>query len=277
MFARNVAAITPAPVNRACATVAETTDTLQNATFPLVDFVARRQVCFTDQDRYRRPTDPEEAEYMLALAELVYGYFAWLDAAPGAGGLRDYIDPAREFNLGGGSLTFTCLNAAYNLVVANNGRPTVIMSSSRELRTYEGLCWAAGFAPPQMPWRWYNHSKGAMEDGLVTQFNGTPWLINGCMAGEASADPDDARIYFMVLGDDGSAGPTQGVTGIAPADRIGQPFVKRTTNGTQNFAGGPTLPVLDMWVSFPAGLAIGSQGAISLLSNFIQIVEDCGS
>ena len=30
----------------------------------------------------------------------------------------------------------------------------------------------------------------------------------------------------------------------------------------------PTLPVTDTWVSFPAGLAVGTQGALSLIHNF---------
>ncbi len=150
------------------------------------------------------------------------------------------------------------------------------MSSSRELRTYEQMCRDAGFAPPQMPWRWYNPSFGRMEESLVTQFNGTPWLINGCQAGEDDAGPDAQRIYFMVLGDDAGKGPTRGVTGIVPKDRLGNFFVRRDTNGVQDFVGIATKPVLDMWVTFPAGLAIGSQGAISLIQNFLPVAEDCG-
>ncbi|MCC6687398.1 MAG: hypothetical protein IT205_10500 [Fimbriimonadaceae bacterium] len=275
MYARKNAQLTPTPVNTGCSNVAETADTLASITFPVVDFVVRKQICFTDADRYHLPNNPDEDEYLVALAELIYGYFAWLDGTPGTGGLRDYIAAARIVDMGGGALTFPCLNLAYNFVVSNNGRPTVIVSSSRELRTYEQLCRDNGFAPPQMPWQWYNPSLGRMEESLVTQFNGTPWLINGCMAGEASPKPSNQRIYFMVLGDDGGEGTTRGVTGIVPQHLISWPFVKRVTNGTHTFDVGQTLPVRDMWVSFPSGLAIGSQGAISMIQNFEPLVEDC--
>lgn len=155
IYSRKNAQLTPTAVNTGCGNVAETVDTLASITFPIVDFVTRRQICFTDLDRYHIPNNPDEDEYLIAIAEVIYGYFAWLDGAPGTGGLRDYIAATRIVDLGGGALTFPCLNLAYNQVVSNNGRPTVIMSSSRELRTYEQLCRDNGFAPPSVtgrPW-----------------------------------------------------------------------------------------------------------------------------
>lgn len=71
----------------------------------------------------------------------------------------------------------------------------------------------------------------------------------------------------MVLGDDGGTGPTRGVTGIIPKARVGNMFVKRATNGTLGESSVVT-PATDTWVSFPAGLAVGSQGALSLIHNF---------
>ena len=189
---------------------------------------------------------------------------------------------ARPTTHAGGALTLDCLDHAYQLVTANEGRPTLIMSSTRGLRLYQKLCRDKGYDAPKMPWPWYNPATGRMEQRLVTEFNGTPWLVNGLMVSESSATAADQRIWFMVLGDDAGQGPTRGVTGIIPSHRAGNLFVKRATNGSVISSLNlevpsvpyiaaidvPVLPVTDTWVSFPAGLAVGSQGALSLIHNF---------
>jgi hypothetical protein len=77
----------------------------------------------------------------------------------------------------------------------------------------------------------------------------------------------------MMLGDDGKEGPTRGVTGILPHGRGRNLFVKRATNGA--FDSGQTDPVTDTWVTMPSGVAVGSQGALSMLENF-ALPSVCG-
>ena len=84
----------------------------------------------------------------------------------------------------------------------------------------------------------------------------------------------------MVMGDDGGPGPTRGVTGIVPGAVGRAMFAKRTVQGIFSPSGGgpgtPAMqPGLDVWVSMPAGLALGSQGALSIIQNFAR-VESCG-
>jgi hypothetical protein len=79
------------------------------------------------------------------------------------------------------------------------------------------------------------------------------------------------RIYFMVLGDDGGAGATRGIVGIVPAERVGNPFVKRVTQGVPDFPTSSVKTALDVWVTLTAGLAMGSQGALSILESFGQL------
>jgi hypothetical protein len=207
--------------------------------------------------------------------------------------LLDIIGANQSVNLGGGGnpLTLDCMDHAYNLVTANNGRPTHIMTSSRGLRTYQSLCRAAGYEPPKVPWNWYDPALKRMVPGEAPSFNGTPILINDMMVSAGSTAEADQRIYFMALGDDGNAGPGRGVVGFVPEARKHSMFVRRETMGfpevnpitfTVPPAGEdvtlePTANLKSektVWVSFPAGLAIGSQGALSMVHNFAP-VSDC--
>src|SRR5690606_17246790 len=149
-------------------------------------------------------------------------------------------------------------------------RPTLIMSSKRTLRTYRKLCRDAGFKPERVDWRRYDPAKRAMVADTVDAFNGTPWLINDFIDPMA---PGGERTYFMMMGDDDGPGPTRGVSGIIPAAQGGNPFNKRVVQGILDpIGGGPGTPAmkpgLDVWVSMPAGLALGSQGALSIIENY---------
>ncbi|MCA8946484.1 MAG: hypothetical protein KDB29_09685, partial [Planctomycetes bacterium] len=111
--------------------------------------------------------------------------------------------------------------------------------------------------------------------GSVDSFNGTPWLVNDFINKDGH---DGEYIFFMVTGDDGGQGPTRGVTGITPRQQVGRMFNKRTVQGifAPDGGGGQTamLPGVDVWVSTPAGYAVGSQGALSIIRNFTP-VSDC--
>lgn len=103
---------------------------------------------------------------------------------------------------------------------------------------------------------------------MVTEFNGTPMLVNGMMASDASSTAAVQRMWFMALGDDGKSGSTRGVTGIIPGARVGNMFVRRYADGTINSREPELQPRRDVFVSFPAGIAVGSQGELSLIQSF---------
>lgn len=52
------------------------------------------------------------------------------------------------------------------------------------------------------------------------------------------------------------------------------PYIKRVTNGVPDFANQGVRMTKDIWMSMPAGLSLGSQGALSILTNFAH-VGDC--
>lgn len=242
--------------------------------FGMVEYVARVPVCMANQDIFKHPNDIVNINVTLGEIQNWYGYYARMDTAtgnPSLGGLPDLVAPGRIVDMGGAALSFPCLTRAYNLVTANNGRPSVIMSSGRSRESYENLTRLSGLNLEYVPWRWYCPATRRWIDGEVPSFNGTPWVINDEM--NPGLLPADRRIWFMVLGDDGGKGPTRGLTRLVPAGMEHSPFVVRMTNGVPDFVNQTVNMTKDIWVSMPAGLALGSQGALSLLTNFEHVGE----
>lgn len=275
-YARSMFALSPALQVADCTGIGENSETAEEVEFKILDFMTRYSICFADQDRYRHPNNLDATEYALSVRKLLYAYFAFLDDTANPASLWNIMAPSRRVNMGGGPLTLDCLNHAFNLVVENDGRPTVIMASTRGLRSYQSLCYAAGYEPPKVAFNWYNPAKGRMEQGWAPAFNGVPILVNDQMVSASLSTPGQQRIWFLALGDDSKSGPTRGVSGIVPEALKGSMFVKRETNGIADTTGGGLEPqtAIDVWVSWPVGLATGSQGAISVIHNFAP-VSDC--
>lgn len=267
-----------ANVIAACTNVGEQEPTVSQAAFDYVEYITRYQICASDLDRFQYPQRLDSVLFALAKRRILYAYAQRMGTAtgnPATGGLPDLVDPARVIDMGGVALTLDCLDQAYELVTAGTGRPTLIMSHSRSLRMYRKLCRDTGIPAERAPWRWYDPAKGAMVDGSVDAFNGTPWLANDKLnePGEVSEE----RIFFMVVGDDGGPSPTRGVTGIVPSAIGRDLFVKRTVNAIPDPTPGSADHIAgqDTWVTMPAGLALGSQGALSIIQNFTTVAP-CG-
>ncbi|MBX3461049.1 MAG: hypothetical protein KF696_13970 [Planctomycetes bacterium] len=256
-----------------CDAVPDRSSVFSQATFGMTYLNTRVRVCHANQDTFRTPITPEAAEYPLMIRQLLYGFSERLDAAPSPANplaLRNYIEPDRIVNLAGGALNFHCLGDAWHRVDANDGRPTMIMSATPALATYELLCRMSGFEPPKVDFMWYDPVRRRMTPVKVTAFNGTPWLVNDRMEGKTNPAAGAQRIYFMVLGDDGSSGPTRGVTGIVPQELLHSMFVKRVVPAAYNIEAGIGDPIAadDVFLGWPVGTAVGSPAAISLLQNF---------
>lgn len=272
-----VPALKPASVVNPCLPADDISTSVTPARFGMVEYVARVPVCMADQDIFQHPNDITDFNITLAEVQNWYGFYARMDVLTGnssLGGLPDLVAPSRTLNLGGGPLTFACLEEAHDLVTAIQGKPTVIMSNARSLRSYRNLCWNAGIKPPEVQWRWYCPATRMWHDGWVPAFRGVPWVINQEM--NPGLLPADRRIYFMVLGDDDGKGPTRGLTRLVPAGMEYNPFVLRMTNGVPDFATQRVNMTKDIWLTMPAGLALGSQGALSMLTNFEHVGECAG-
>lgn len=261
-----------ASVIAACGAPTEQLPTVSQAEFAFKEFITHYSVCAVDLDRFQHPNNLDAVLFALAKIRILYAYAAILGDA--LQGLPSLADPARIVAAGGGPLTLDCLDQAYELVSAGTGRPNLIMSHSLMLRTYRSICRAAGLVPERVDWVWYNPATRRMEEGKVDAFNGTVWLANDML------DEGNPQIFFMMIGDDGGAGPTRGLTGIIPAAQGRNFFNKRTVNGIfVPDGGGPGVPQMqageETWVSMPAGFALGSQGALSILQEFATVAP-CG-
>ncbi|MCC7509103.1 MAG: hypothetical protein IT464_06985 [Planctomycetes bacterium] len=262
--------LSPAGVMADCATVLEQLPDISQAEMTFLDYVTRWQACASDLDRYRNPQLLQDIMFAAAKRRILYAYAQQLDSFGSAvgPGLPDLCAAGQLVDMAGGALTLACLDDAYERITAGTGRPTLIMSHSRSLRTYRKLCRDAGFKPERVPFMLYNPASRRMEDDTVDAFNGTPWLANDlCNAAGIGTE----RTYFMVVGDDGKAGPTRGVTGIVPAHMGREMFIKRTVPALLPNDG----PGEDTFVTMPAGIAVGSQGALSIIQNYTTAAS-CG-
>lgn len=269
--------LTDAVAAGACAVVPDTSDPFGQVRFTYVYYATRLQICDLDQDLYQDPNDVEAMATNLMKIKLDYAFYARMDTLtgnPSAGGLPDLVAPGNVLDMGGAPLSFACLERAFSLVIANNGRPTMIMSTSRTLESFRNLCWNTGTVPPELPWKWYDPARRMWVSGYITSFRGVPWLINDKMF--QGDNPLQRRIYFMVMGDDGGTGPTRGLVRITPRKLVANPYIKRVTNGVPDFANAAVNMTKDIWMSMVAGLALGSQGALSIVQNFEHVGECAG-
>ncbi|HRJ77061.1 MAG TPA: hypothetical protein PLF37_00975 [Planctomycetota bacterium] len=257
------------------------------AIFELVSLMTRYQICMADLDRVRYPELLKEIEFELAKTRLLYRYFQRVGENTGATnlfpGLRNMVGTGQTIAMGGAALTFAAMDQAYNLIKSNQGRPNAIMSNSRAQRTFANLYFGAGAGePPMIADTWFDPIRGQVTAG-ITSFKGTPWYINDLIDDLPSSQ---GIIYFMVLGDDEGPGHERGIVGLVPTDLASTWFVKREANGvigTQTITvpdpGNPitvqlpTLPTQDTWVSWPTGIAMGSQGSLSILSGFALVAN----
>ncbi len=256
-YARRTTELTNAAIVNDGAAAIDNSGAAEDIEFGLNEFISTYKIKVADLDRYDRS---DAAQYALALRADLYGYFAWLDTVLPSLGIQT--------NLSSAPLTLDTMDAAYHEVRANDGRPTIIMTSTRILLWYNKLCRATNYEPPMVPWQWYDPAVGQMVSGFAPAFNGTPILINDKLASGSSETAEDQRIYFMVLGDDGKAGPTRGVTGIVPERLKGTMFVKRTTMGDWSSGVEEPNTIATTWVSWPVGIAVGAERALSVLTNF---------
>lgn len=263
--------------------------------FELVTLMTRYQICMADLDRIQDPELLKQVYWELAKIRLLYRYFRRLGEATGGltqfPGLQDMVGSGKTINMAGAALTFAAVDQAYHLIESNQGRPNAIMSNSRALRTFRSLYFGAGGGEPKEVMDTWSDPIHGQITAPITAFNGTPWYINDLIDDQAG---ETGIIYFMVLGDDGGPGPYRGITGLVPKKLEHSWFVKRESNGVAGegeatvtldipsvpFAGTvqapvtvPTLPTVDTWASWPTGIAMGSQGSLSILKGFNLVAD----
>jgi len=239
----------------------------------------RYALTFQAMDGFAYPNKQDSTQSKLAARRLLYGFFREFaggtvvnPAYPGITGLWGFLSAhASQKQAAGTPGTFSISEFldAYHLIKTNNGKPTVIMSTTAAKVKYLKALAAAGLDEKTTKISWLDPSRGRVTAD-VTAVAGTPWVINDAMA-------DDDRIFFIVMGLGDSGTWSRGVTGIIPAGlrgHNGSMFVRRKLEGVSDVSAvGPPL-VTDLYseelisYSWPVGVAIGSPGAVSAYHGF---------
>jgi hypothetical protein len=245
-----------------------------NATFALGELATRFKLDYSAQDRYKVPNNLDALLSAAAIRSLSYGFFRKMDASTsGVNGdfpsLRDLCIAANRFDSNNGTPLQRLweLQTAYNLVNANNGRPNAIMCNSRAWRWIVDAHQGAGLMPQYVECEWGDPQKGTTRAPQLA-INGTPVYINEMVETEGEPEEAHTRIYFMVLGDSGEAGPTRGITGIIPAPLKGTMFVRRESSEPAT----TTSSLINVDYTWPVAIAMGSPGALAILEN-VNVVD----
>ncbi len=216
-------------------------------TFGFKLYGTRYQVAYFDQDTIHYPNSLLQAERHAAERKILYAFYSDLSGVLMAQVASEMIvgDTPAAFDLDD-------LDRAYGLICDNQGYPNAIMSSAITQRRYLAAKRAISEDPMYI--------DGVVPDPIlgtrvrpVLSLQGTPWYINDLMP---HVDEGEDHIWIMVLGDRDDPSPGHGVTGIIPADRVGNKFVER-----KSF---PDAQHVNIDLVLPAGIALGSQGALAL-------------
>lgn len=250
--------------------IGEITDQTTNANDPnrearFAQLVTKFQVSYGAQEGLSNVNDQVEVQKEMAKRRLQYKFWDLFEsgdttAAPPVGpavfdGLKRLIDEGNEHDAGNNPLTATMIHKAISLLTANNGYPTAIYTS------LEG--WGAIFElfNTDLMVQYVQRDVPSPCGGTTQQpklaIDGIPVYKSSYVV--TDGDPPVTSIYFMVLGPDN-------LHGIYPADLEGDSmFVFRKVNLTG--AAGSTM---EYHCTFPAGIALGSKGALSSIIN-IQV------
>ncbi len=243
-----------------------------NVTFSLGTLATRYQLDYSGQDRYKSPNNIDATLAALAIRRLTYMQCRKLDLDT-TGNPGDYpslYDMCAASNLvtssnGTALQRLEELQQAYSLVTANNGRPNAIMCNSRALRWIIAAYHGASILPGFVECEWGDPLKGTVRAPQLA-INGTPIYINEMVASNVE---QLTRIYFMVLGDSGEAGPTRGITGIVPAPLKDTLFVRRESSEPASVT---STSLINVDYTFPVATAMGSSGALAILEG-VDVTE----
>ncbi|SFE22998.1 hypothetical protein [Nitrosomonas sp. Nm166] len=262
-----------------CGTIAE--DTKQpndtNRIYRFAEIATQFRVCYKAQDIFSSNVNDQVAVQMaLAVRELLYKFWTLFESGDSSvnpdefDGLLKLVDPSKVVDLGGRELTLEDMDSAKEMVRTNDGRHTVIFTSSIGKRAIHAAYWNRAVAPEYEEMT-FPGPDGSSRMQQVLKFDGAPVYINdlnqiyACDGSKPDKlippekalnldgfDPSVAtNIWFFVLG--------QGnLHGIMPEKA--RSIITRSTIQAD-------ASTLVYHLTMPVGIALGSACALAVIKN----------
>ena len=233
----------------------------EEAAFDFVLLATMFRICYTAQDRFRVPNNIKQRILRLATRRLRYKFSRILDTGDGAfpslESLAGLVIPV------GGPLTMTDLDDAFLAVHSNDGHANAIMCNSDGLKAIWEAFYGRNLNPEYLAANFPDPVSG-MIASLCPALHGVRIYINDMIeTRQESEEVYLSNIYFMLLGDSGR-NEGRGLTAIVPPMRGGSMFTVRTTPVVTDDS---SLSTINVDVTWPVGIAIGSPSALSMLKD----------
>jgi hypothetical protein len=235
------------------------------------------RVCYKAQDVFSSNVNDQVAVQMaLAVRELLYKFWTLFETGDASAnpdefdGLLRLVDPSKVVDLQFRELTLEDLDRAKDLVRANDGRCTVIYTSSPGKRAIHGAYWDRG-VNPEYEMMAFPCPDGSSKMQQVLKFDGAPVYINDLNQVFECKEHNPGRLIppVQALSLDGFDPPVAtniwffnlgpgNLHGIVP-EKARSIIVRSTI-----LADASTLVY---HVTMPVGIALGSWCALSVIKN----------
>ncbi|SDY29331.1 hypothetical protein [Thermoactinomyces sp. DSM 45892] len=208
--------------------------------FPMTEFATQFVVSYTGQDVYSDTNNLLQVEHDSAIRQLLYRFSKELqNGSDGFLGFKQLISLENSVDLRGATLTLEDLDRAKGKIRIRNGESGIIITNEPGYRLIRKAYYNRNILPPEVN----GH----------TVFDGWLIYINDMQPLNCNDSEPTTNIWFVTLG-------PGGMHGIIPESVGGNMFVTRQTSQADQ-----SQTVVS--VTWPVGLALGSQGALSGILN----------
>lgn len=273
--------LTPGAAIGQCATIPEDTKLPcdPNRTHRFAEIATHFRVCYKAQDVFSSNVNDQVAVQMaLAIRELLYKFWTLFEIGDSSAnpeefdGLLRLVDSSNVIDLNYRGLTLEDLDRAKEMVRANDGRCVVTFTSSIGKRAIHAAHWNRGISPAYEMMAW-TRPNGTTRKEQVLKFDGAVVYINDLnQMYDCKDEPGKAISPEHALKLDGFDPPVAtniwffatgrgNLHGIMPANSKSNIIVRSTIHPDGSF--------LVYHLAMPAGIALGSASALSVIKNAV--------
>lgn len=231
--------------------------------FPMAELATHFEVCYKSQDIFSDTNDQVAVQQGLAIRQLLYRFGEQFEIGNTQNnpntfkGLKQLVNPSKVIDLGGAPLTIEHLDQAKGLVRTNNGYAGVIITNQLGYEFIRKAHYNVGIIPETAEIAVPDPLNG-MRMQKVTSFDGFIVYINDK---QPVMRQSRTNIWFAILG-------WNHLHAIIPESVGENMFVSRTTIR-------PDSSQIVTHVTWPVGLALGSQSALAGILNAAEPEKHC--